>query len=147
MPERVPCWGLLCAACQTSLLCGEHAEWTCGFDMQLMTLELPSISLLKDNGTELSIHMKLLWEPRHMSMYCITIMHKWTSKCCYGQCFKHRVLGRRNSLKYHRPPVVQKAPQMAHWVWWNAGVSSCGCSCTNVCQFVQWHLSLMAQSH
>lgn len=31
--------------------------------------------------------------------------------------------------------------------WWNAGVSSRGCCCTNVCQFVQWHLSLTAQFH
>lgn len=42
---------------------------------------------------------------------CIALQ-QWTSKCCNRQCFKHCVLEIRNSLKNHRPSVVQKTPQM-----------------------------------
>lgn len=39
-------------------------------------IELPSISLLKDYGTELSIHMKLLLKPRDMSVHYTAAVDK-----------------------------------------------------------------------
>lgn len=122
MPERVPC-SLLCATWQTFLLCGEKAS--CGCDMQLMSLP----SLWGCAGTAINKFAKRLWD-RILHTHEIAVETKGHVSILHYRSGQEVLLWAVfqtlcPGLKNHRPPIVQKTPQMVlRWLTGSGGTQA-----------------------